>query len=220
MKKKFKTAFMIMLLTLAIAFILSGCAGGTISVKESDEKPEPKPPVSSGEKPDNSDNSKSAPPNTEKAPLQSVPPVSKTPAVSGTETDNSETPLNPAVENQIAQTAKSLIGLPFKDGGDSPSAGFDNSGFIYYVLRANGYVNCPRVLSEQANMGNKIDSVSELEAGDLVFFSENREKAQFGGIYIGDGIMISCRMPGENVREFDITSGYYKNSFFTGVRVL
>jgi cell wall-associated NlpC family hydrolase len=69
-------------------------------------------------------------------------------------------------------------------------------------------------------MGNPIDSISELISGDLVFFSDSGERAAFGGIYMGDGIMISCRMPGETVREFDITTPYYRESFFIGVRVL
>jgi cell wall-associated NlpC family hydrolase len=126
----------------------------------------------------------------------------------------------PFEENQIVLTAQSLLGTPFADGGSSPAEGFDNSGFIHYVLRQNGYVNCPRGLQEQAVMGNEIGSISELVSGDLVFFSDNGERATFGGIYIGDGIMISCRMPGEAVMEIDITVKYYLDSFFTGVRVL
>jgi len=128
--------------------------------------------------------------------------------------------VSPIEENQIVMTAQSLLGIDFVDGGSAPSEGFDNSGFIYYVLRQNGYVNCPRGIHEQANMGNKIDSISELKPGDLVFFSDSGERAQYGGIYTGGGIMISCRMPGETVREFDITLNYYIDSFFTGVRVL
>ena len=128
--------------------------------------------------------------------------------------------VSPIEENAIVMTAQSLLGIPFAAGGSSPSEGFDNSGFIWYVLHENGYVNSPRGLHEQAVMGNEIASVSELHSGDLVFFSEGGTKAQFGGIYIGGGIMISCRMPGENVMEFDITSNYYRSNFFKGVRVL
>ncbi|MCL2696861.1 MAG: NlpC/P60 family protein [Oscillospiraceae bacterium] len=126
----------------------------------------------------------------------------------------------PIEENQIVLTAQSLLGISFADGGSTPGEGFDNSGFIHYVLRHNGYVNCPRGIQEQAGMGNKIGSIPELISGDLVFFSDSGYKATFGGIYIGGGIMISCRMPGEVVKEIDITVKYYLDSFFTGVRVL
>ncbi|MDR2558666.1 MAG: C40 family peptidase [Oscillospiraceae bacterium] len=164
------------------------------------------------------------------------------PAPSGTGTENLDNPPKPSErierssslitetnggvsvmpfeENQIVLTAQSLLGTPFADGGSTPDEGFDNSGFIHYVLRQNGYANSPRGLQEQAVMGNKIGSVSELMSGDLVFFSETGERATFGGIYIGDGIMISCRMPGETVREIDITAKYYLDSFYTGIRVL
>jgi hypothetical protein len=131
-----------------------------------------------------------------------------------------EITLSPFEENLIVLTAQSLIGTQFRDGGGSPEEGFDNSGFIHYVLRENGYVNSPRGLQEQAVMGSRIESLVELRSGDLVFFSDNGERAQFGGIYIGDGIMISCRMPGEAVREIDITAKFYRENFFTAVRVL
>jgi len=123
-------------------------------------------------------------------------------------------------DNAIVYTARELIGIEFRSGGSSPGEGFDNSGFIHYVLRANGYVNSPRVLHEQTVMGNRIYSMSELLPGDLVFFSESGDRAQFGGIYTGGGIMISCRMQGETVDEFDITENYYINNFYVAVRVM
>ena len=136
------------------------------------------------------------------------------------ESPDDEIILAPTEENHLVLTAQTLLGVPFADGGSSPEEGFDNSGFIYYVLSQNGYVNSPRGLYDQSVMGNTIDCITDIKSGDLVFFSENGERAQFGGIYIGYGIMISCRMPGETVKEIDITSSYYRNSFFTAVRVI
>jgi cell wall-associated NlpC family hydrolase len=69
-------------------------------------------------------------------------------------------------------------------------------------------------------MGNKVYSIPDLKPGDLVFFSDSGDRAQYGGIYIGGGVMISCRMPGEVVREINITGAHYEKTFFTGVRVL
>ena len=51
--------------------------------------------------------------------------------------------------NGIVATAEALMGIEFAEGGDEPSEGFDNSGFIYYVLRENGYIACPRQISGQ-----------------------------------------------------------------------
>lgn len=119
----------------------------------------------------------------------------------------------------IAQTAEALIGIPFAENGSSPEEGFDNSGFIYYVLRENGFINCPRITPEQAAMGNHI-GYDSLKAGDLAFFSTNDSgNPDFGGIYIGDGQLIYSPMPGQNVKIADITADYWRNSFAVGVSV-
>lgn len=116
----------------------------------------------------------------------------------------------------IITTAKLLLGTPFADNGDSPD-GFDNSGFIYYVLRSNGYITCPRGVTAQSAMGTQIP-YEKLKAGDLVFFSnEGQDGAGFGGIYIGGGKMIACLMPGTVVKEVDITTNYYRSNFYTGI---
>lgn len=116
----------------------------------------------------------------------------------------------------IIATANSLIGVPFLENGSDPD-GFDNSGFIYYVLHENGYITCPRGTEAQSVMGARLDYDS-LKEGDLVFFSnEGSGEANFGGIYIGGGKMIACLMPGTLVREVDITTEYYRTNFFGGV---
>ncbi len=117
----------------------------------------------------------------------------------------------------IMVTAHSLIGIDFTDGGDTPTAGFDNSGFIYYVLRENGFISCPRGVYEQSQMGTAL-SYSELRPGDLAYFyAEDMATVSFGGIYCGDGIMVACLMPGTQVKEININTQYYTNHFYRGV---
>lgn len=124
-------------------------------------------------------------------------------------------PIN--MENGIVQTAEALIGIPFAENGTTPADGFDNSGFIYYVLRENGFINCPRLTPDQAEMGTHI-AYDELKSGDLAFFSNSDSGSpDFGGIYIGDGQMIYSPMPGQTVKIADITSEYWTSSFVTGV---
>lgn len=142
------------------------------------------------------------------------------PAESGTEsTDSSSDSLSSSTDNigqKIASSASSLIGVPFAENGSSPS-GFDNSGFIYYVLRENGYIACPRTTDAQSSMGTRVGRDS-LNPGDLVFFgTDNGETADYGGIYIGNGKMIACLMPGTEVKEVDIMTDYYVSHFFGGV---
>ena len=138
------------------------------------------------------------------------------PVESSAEESEDSTPSADDTGEQIAALAISLVGVPFAENGNSPS-GFDNSGFIYYVLRENGYITCPRTTEAQAKMGVHTDRGS-LRTGDLVFFgNDGSGEADFGGIYIGDGKMIACLMPGTNVREVDITTDYYVSNFYGGI---
>lgn len=127
-----------------------------------------------------------------------------------------EVPHSEDAVNLIA-TAHSLIGIDFVDGGDTPEVGFDNSGFVYYVLRENGYITCPRELTKQSDMGTAL-SYSELRPGDLAYFyADDMATIGFGGIYCGDGVMIACLMPGTQVKEINITTPYYTSHFYRGV---
>lgn len=132
-----------------------------------------------------------------------------------TEQTTEEDPID--TNNQVVQTAEALIGIAFAENGATPADGFDNSGFIYYVLRENGFINCPRLTQEQAAMGTHI-GYDELRSGDLAFFcTADSGNPDFGGIYIGEGQMIYSPMPGQTVKIADITSDYWKGAFVTGV---
>ena len=133
--------------------------------------------------------------------------------------DTSEAVVPSETADGIIATARSLIGIDFADSGDTPEYGFDNSGFVYYVLRENGYITCPRELTKQSQMGTVL-GFEKLRPGDLAFFyAEDMTSLGFGGIYIGDGKMIACLMPGTQVKEIDITTSYYKRHFSKGVSI-
>lgn len=121
--------------------------------------------------------------------------------------------------DSIVATASSLIGVPFVLGGNNPD-GFDNPGFIYYVLRENGFHNCAHSVEKQSKMGRRLE-FSELKAGDLVFFyNETDADVGFGGIYVGDGKMIACLSPQNReagVMSVNITAPYYRQKFYCGV---
>lgn len=122
-----------------------------------------------------------------------------------------------SIGEKIVASAGALIGVPFADNGETPD-GFDNSGFIYYVLRENGYITCPRTTDAQSKMGTKIGR-DALKPGDLVFFGQDGDisEVSIGGIYIGNGKMIACLMPGSEVREVNISSDYYIKNFYGGI---
>lgn len=157
-------------------------------------------------------------PTAESEPPSEEPPPVVRPDTAETDlpTESSDEPAPSAGAAEVVALAQSLLGIDFVEGGETPS-GFDNSGFIYYVLRENGYITCPRGVSQQAAMGTALE-YDQIKPGDLVFFyNESATGAGFGGIYAGGGKMIACLMPGTVVREVDITSDYYRSNFYQGV---
>lgn len=67
-------------------------------------------------------------------------------------------------------------------GGISPETGFDCSGFTQYVFKKAG-VSIPRSSRAQAKAGEKIN-LADAQTGDLVFFSQNKERISHVGIVL------------------------------------
>lgn len=127
-----------------------------------------------------------------------------------------ENPDPESYDNPIAALAESLIGIPYVFGGDDIN-GFDNSGFIYYVLRENGYISCPRLIFEQVEWAQET-GFSEIRSGDILYFSsEPGGMAEYGGIYVGGGYMIYSPSPGKSVMKTDISGEYWRNRFVTAL---
>ncbi|MBR1396074.1 MAG: C40 family peptidase, partial [Selenomonadaceae bacterium] len=85
--------------------------------------------------------------------------------------------------DELVRTAKSYIGVPYVFGGTTPD-GFDCSGFVQYVFRQQGII-IPRLADEQYLLGRSAN-ISELNAGDLVFFTTYEAGASHCGIYVGN----------------------------------
>lgn len=115
----------------------------------------------------------------------------------------------------IVNTAMKYLGTPYRWGGTSPS-GFDCSGLVQYVCRANG-ISVPRVAASQRGAGTYI-SRENLQPGDLVFFS-NGGGISHVGIYAGNGNMIHAPHTGDVVKVASINSSYRVSHYAGAVRV-
>ena len=82
--------------------------------------------------------------------------------------------------DDILTEAESYLGTPYRYGGTTRK-GIDCSAFVLSVFGASAGVNLPRVAASQAQEGDKVDK-SELQKGDLVFFSHSRGRISHVGI--------------------------------------
>ena len=119
---------------------------------------------------------------------------------------------------KIVEIATAQLGVPFKQGGQSPEDGFDSTGFTYYCVNEAG-TEFPRRLSDQLESGEQIP-YSELKSGDIVYFSaEEGGDASFCGVYVAGGLIIYSPVPDDFVKTANITTNYWTTHFVTGLRV-
>lgn len=82
--------------------------------------------------------------------------------------------------------AFSLLGTPYKFGGNSPEKGLDCSGFVKHVYKESVGLALPRTARDMSRTGQEIGA-HELRPGDLVFFNTRKQPFSHVGIYAGDG---------------------------------
>ena len=87
----------------------------------------------------------------------------------------------------VCEFAKRYLGNPYVWGGTSLTRGADCSGFVQSVFRNFG-VRLPRSSVQQATVGTRI-SVSDLKAGDLIFYARGG-RIDHVALYIGGGRVI------------------------------
>lgn len=118
---------------------------------------------------------------------------------------------------QILAEAKKYLGTPYVYGGASP-AGFDCSGFVYYVLKQLGF-SPNRTPAAQYNQGTYV-SKDNLQVGDIVFFAGTYASGiSHVGIYAGNGQFIHSPNSRSTVSYSDLTSGYWAQHYYGARRM-
>ncbi len=124
----------------------------------------------------------------------------------------SATAVNKDLLKAILRVGYSVMGTPYVTGGKTP-AGFDCSGYVWYVLNNAGY-NIGYMTSSQWRSANfpTYYSLSDAQPGDILCFNGHV------GIYAGNGIMIDSGTGG--VRETKLSLAYWQNNFRCIKRIL
>lgn len=99
--------------------------------------------------------------------------------------------------SRIASFAIQFEGNPYVWGGTSLTNGTDCSGFTQSVFAHFG-ISIPRTSRTQATGGSRV-SVSNLHAGDLIFYARNGS-INHVALYIGNGKVISASSPSTGIR--------------------
>ncbi len=121
---------------------------------------------------------------------------------------------------EAAISALSFVGKPYVFGGSNPDVGFDCSGLVQYVLLQAGIKKLPRTSLEMYEHSSSIDK-DNLVVGDLLFFqTNNTNKINHVGIYVGEGRFIHAPSSGNFVRLDKLEQSYWQKAFVGGRRVL
>jgi cell wall-associated NlpC family hydrolase len=119
---------------------------------------------------------------------------------------------------RIAEFALQYEGYKYVYGGESPSAGFDCSGFVYYVYGQFDHSLSRTATTQYANNGESV-SKSELQPGDLLFFGYSGKIAHVG-LYIGNNNFIHACDSSTGVIISSLDSSWGTKSWFGAKRIV
>ncbi|HEY2818395.1 MAG TPA: C40 family peptidase [Casimicrobiaceae bacterium] len=112
----------------------------------------------------------------------------------------------------LGEFALGLIGVRYRYGGDTPSAGLDCSGLIRYVFQQVTGVPLPRTARELSQVGTRV-SLDDLQVGDLVFFNTRNYAFSHVGLYVGDNRFIHAPRRGRDVEITTLSRDYWQRHF-------
>ena len=123
-----------------------------------------------------------------------------------------------ALRTNIVTTAKKYLGCSYVWAAAGPNS-FDCSGFTMYVMAKYG-ISLPHSAARQyANCGTSV-SKSDLQEGDLVFFSSTGYYVSHVGIYIGNGQFIHASSASGEVTINNLTDSWYASAYVGARRVI
>ena len=128
-------------------------------------------------------------------------------------------PANPAAANAVLMRAISLVGTPYRYGGNTPEGGFDCSGLVNYVYSDMLDLRLPRTSRDLAAWQGPRIEPQQLATADLVFFGSGGSVTHVG-IYVGEGRFVHAPSTGGTVRLDHLDGSYWRRNYSGSKRVL
>lgn len=119
----------------------------------------------------------------------------------------------PSLVEEIIEKGITFLGVPYVWGGTAVD-GFDCSGYIQYIYRANG-IEMPRVASDQSRVGELVER-EKMQRGDLVFFETYKPGPSHVGVYLGNNQFLHAG--GDRVQISDINENYWSERYLFAKR--
>lgn len=120
--------------------------------------------------------------------------------------------------NEVLVRAISLVGTPYRYGGNTPAGGFDCSGLVGYVFLDAAGLRLPRSTSALIDLKSRRVARDDLEPGDLVLFTP--AGGGHVGIYVGEGRFVHAPSSGGTVRMDKLDTPYWARAYAGAKRVL
>jgi murein DD-endopeptidase len=114
--------------------------------------------------------------------------------------------------------AQRLAGVRYQMGGDSPTTGFDCSGYVRYVFGLFR-IPLPRTVSEQFRSGQAVKGTT-IKPGDLLFFKTIGSQVSHVALALGPDEFIHAPAGSGVVRTEKLSSPYWRTRFVGSRRIL
>lgn len=113
--------------------------------------------------------------------------------------------------------AVSLVGSPYRLGGNSPETGLDCSGLVGHVFKQVAGIVLPRDSRAISDVAQPLAQV-DLQPGDLVFFNTLNRAFSHVGIYLGDNRFVHATSSRTNTVMVSSLADRYWRTRFDGAR--
>ena len=124
--------------------------------------------------------------------------------------------------DKLISIAESKIGCPYSRGAKGPNK-FDCSGFVYWCMKQAGFSGgyMTSITWRSCTRYPRINSMSQIQRGDILVFKGNSMDSGHVGIYLGGGKMIDASSGAGQVRiTTSVLSGnYWKQHFLMAYRI-